>query len=73
MSGQGRLCQDCVHFQTLDDQNGECRASPPVAILKPGKAIPLFGFWPRISPKDWCSGWQSEEAERPRREKGPRR
>jgi len=43
-------CFDCAFYDATHDDNGVCRANPPVPVPDYGR----MGCWPRVPADAWC-------------------
>jgi hypothetical protein len=44
--------EDGIFYPPGERRGGECRVSPPAAVLSPGR--PVEGRWPEVFGGDWC-------------------
>jgi len=72
-------CQDCVAYNKILDESGECRKYPPttqkkeivgITILSTNRLkehstqkIQLSSEFPQVNNRDWCCCWQQDSKE----------
>ena len=60
-----RSCGTCMAFARMSDEQGTCRAKPPVGIpqmqmnpVSQQMQLRMLAGWPPVTPNEWCCEWK---------------